>query len=104
MSRNIYIFLDLKMTKFLNTCCKNSLSGCTVCFQVEVLPSASWKTTFVSFRKFLPRINSSTPPVAGHDVRDFLHISGTPGGWAVFIKTENSVLKTTYKQFATTHC
>lgn len=36
----------------------------------------------VSLRKFLPRTNSSRPPDAGHDVRDFLHISGIPGGWA----------------------
>lgn len=38
--------------------------------------------TLVSFKKFLPIINNSRPPKAGQDVKDFLHISGTPGGWA----------------------
>lgn len=44
--------------------------------------------TLVSFKKFLPIMNSSIPPVQGAVVRDFLQISGTPGGWAVEKITE----------------
>lgn len=61
----------------IDTCCKNSLSGLTDCSQSSV-----WNITWVSFKKFFPKINNSLPPPAGQLVRDFLHISGMPGGWA----------------------
>lgn len=53
------------------TCCKYSLSGVTTCSHRMWPSSLCWKYTFVSFRKFLPNTNSSSPPEAGHDVRDF---------------------------------
>ena len=71
-----------------HACWRNSLSGWTDSSQgVSNNASPSWNTTRVSFRKFLPRTNSSIPPVQGHADKDFLQISGTPGGWAVDITT-----------------
>lgn len=71
------------------TCCKNSLSGSTVSSHGG-WTSDCWKITFVSFRKFFPNINNSAPPVTGHDVNDFLQISGTPGGWAEIRKEDKN--------------
>lgn len=68
-------------------CWRNSLSGSTAHSQwgsmlLEGSSLSSWKTMRVSLRKFLPRMKSSKPPVVGQDVRDFLQISGIPGGCA----------------------
>lgn len=52
-----------------------------------------WNTTLVSFKKFFPKMNSSKPPDAGQLVKDFLQISGTPGGCAK--QTNNFFSKTT---------
>lgn len=70
------------------TCCKYSLSGTTFAsHELARLPCGesidSLKTTKVSFKKFLPIIKSSNPPSTGHESKDFLLTSGTPGGWAV---------------------
>lgn len=89
------------------TCCRNSLSGKTAFSQTTAQPSSwwfgdadrvAWNITRVSFRKFLPIINSSRPPIAEHDVSDFLQISGTPGGCAVQRKTTNKIMAHTHTQ------
>ena len=54
---------------------KNSLLGWTLRTQVR---SGSWKTTTESFMKFLPIIQSSSPPAVSQLVRDILRISGVP--------------------------
>lgn len=35
-------------------------------------------------------MNSSKPPVAGQETKDFLQISGTPGGCAIRLGTKNN--------------
>lgn len=78
----ISYFFKIKISNEL-TCCRNSLSGTQFCSQLVVRSSlVCWKNTLVSLEKFFPKTNSSRPPVAGHEVRDFLLISGTPGGCA----------------------
>lgn len=50
--------------------------------------SSNWNIMRVSFKKFFPITNNSSPPFAGHSIRDCLQISGTPGGWATRSHTQ----------------
>lgn len=61
--------------------------------QFDSPEDGSLKITFVSLRKFLPMMNSSTSPFTEHSAKDFFDISGMPGGWAEN-KSENYISKT----------
>lgn len=47
----------------------------------------SWKMTLVSFKKFLPMMKTSSPPLTEQLCNDFLRISGIPAGWAATTQT-----------------